>query len=346
MDKNIKISIIIPVYNTSKYLEKCITSISNQSLREIEIICVNDGSMDGSLEILEKIAQEDERIKIINKKNEGPSKARNAALKIAKGKYCLNIDSDDWIEQDYLKDMYEKAEKDNLDILISDIIYDYSNKKKAVVVKDLKISDTDNISGKEYAKRFFTVNAYGYTCNKLIRSQLYIENKIFYNEKIFLLEDVEVLLKLAYFSKKIGKLNKAYYHYIQGENNGSTKIKVSRLYDIMISLNNLIDFYTEKKEFKIVELIKQDKLIHLMNRILSNDYFEVEEYKSFVLKFIKEIKKEKKIIFKVVNKNEKYKIFLIFIIKIIRNIPIKFDFYIIKYIKYILFFRKKIKLLV
>ena len=105
MEENkIKISVMVPIYNTSQYLEKCLKSIISQSLKEIEIICVNDGSTDNSLEILEEFAKEDKRIIIVNKKNGGLTSARNAALKIARGKYCLNIDSDDWIEQEYFKD--------------------------------------------------------------------------------------------------------------------------------------------------------------------------------------------------------------------------------------------------
>ena len=91
-DKDIKISVMIPVYNTSKYLEKCLNSIINQSLKEIEIICVNDGSTDNSLEILREFQEKDNRIIIIDKKNAGVSCARNEALKIVKGEYCLNID--------------------------------------------------------------------------------------------------------------------------------------------------------------------------------------------------------------------------------------------------------------
>ncbi len=127
--EKIKISVIIPIYNAGLYLEKCLRSIMNQSLKEIEIICVNDGSTDNSLEILKGLGKEDKRIKIINQINQGVSKARNEALKIAKGKYCLNIDSDDWVELKYLEDMYKLAEKENLDIVVSDYYEDYLDGK-------------------------------------------------------------------------------------------------------------------------------------------------------------------------------------------------------------------------
>lgn len=109
--ENIKISVIIPVYKTEKFLEKCIRSVMNQTLKELEIICINDGSPDNSLKILKSLEREDKRLKIINQENQGVSKARNTAITIAKGKYCINIDSDDWIEKNYLEEMYNIAEK-------------------------------------------------------------------------------------------------------------------------------------------------------------------------------------------------------------------------------------------
>lgn len=126
----IKISVMVPVYNTSKYLEKCLESIVNQSLKDIEIICVNDGSTDNSFEILKKFSNKDKRIIVINKKNGGLTSARNTALKIAKGEYCLNIDSDDWIEQGYFEVMYNKAKEDDLDIVISDFYKEFTAEKK------------------------------------------------------------------------------------------------------------------------------------------------------------------------------------------------------------------------
>lgn len=312
MKSDIKISVIIPIYNTEKYIKKCLESIIVQNLKEIEIICVNDGSTDNSLEVLKQYQNIDSRILVINKNNGGSSSARNVALNIARGEYCLNIDSDDWIEQDYLKAMYERAKKDDLDIVVSDIIKDYGITNKKIIVKDLEISDNKIITGLEYMKLFFTVNGYGYTCNKLIKRELYEKNNIRYNENIFLIEDVEVLCKLSYFLKKIGKLNKAYYHYIQGDNNGSTKIKVKALNDIFICMNNLIKFYAERGEIEIINLIKKDKNIHLISRIIENNYTEIEEYNKFLEKFIFDIKNEKKLNYSEDRYKKLYSRFLVF----------------------------------
>ncbi len=113
----IKITIIIPVYNNSKYLSKCLTSVINQTLKEIEIICVNDGSTDNSLEILEKYANIDNRIKIITQKNSGAGLARNKGIKNAIGEYIAFLDSDDYyLDTDVLESLYENAKKN--DVLI------------------------------------------------------------------------------------------------------------------------------------------------------------------------------------------------------------------------------------
>lgn len=109
-EPEIKISVIVPVYNVKKYLPKCLDSIIAQSLKEIEIICVNDGSTDGSDKILNEYANKDNRIKIINRKNGGLSAARNTAIPYAKGKYIGFVDSDDYIEPAMYELMYYNAE--------------------------------------------------------------------------------------------------------------------------------------------------------------------------------------------------------------------------------------------
>lgn len=124
----IKISVILPVYNVEKYLSQCLESIINQTLREIEIICVDDGSTDNSLKILEEYAEKDDRIKVIKQANAGAGAARNAGIKVARGCYFSFLDSDDFFELDMLKTAYERAEKDKADIVVFDSDqYDESN---------------------------------------------------------------------------------------------------------------------------------------------------------------------------------------------------------------------------
>lgn len=330
MEENkIKISVMVPIYNTSQYLEKCLKSIISQSLKEIEIICVNDGSTDNSLEILEKFAKEDERIIIVNKKNGGLTSARNAALKIARGKYCLNVDSDDWIEQEYFKDMYEKVEQDNLDILITNIIFDYPSKKS--ILNDLELDENTIIFGKEYMKIFFSDNKNGFTWNKLIKRELYFENKLQYNEKIFLLEDLELIGRIGYFSKRVGKLNKAYYHYMQRESNGSQKVKLKNLMDRIEAYRSLIEFYKKYNEEEIVKEIKKERDIALISEIVGKDFYKLDGYNEVLEKIIKIVKEDKNNIKGKLNCT-KYQILTVKCIKKIKFISPKIQIKVFKFI--------------
>ena len=112
----VKVSVVIPVYNVEGYLEECLDSVINQTLEDIEIICINDGSTDNSLEILEEYAKKDNRIKILNQENQGISATRNNGLKICKGKYICFLDSDDYLELNALMETYDISEKYSLDI--------------------------------------------------------------------------------------------------------------------------------------------------------------------------------------------------------------------------------------
>jgi len=124
-----KVSVIIPVYNTEKYLKECLDSIVNQSLEDIEIICIDDGSTDNSLEILREYAENDSRFKIFSQENNGQGSARNYGLDVAKGEYIYFMDSDDFIELNTLSDCYNEANKNNLDFLMFQLInYDESKK--------------------------------------------------------------------------------------------------------------------------------------------------------------------------------------------------------------------------
>lgn len=116
-----KISIIIPVYNVEKYLSKCLSSVINQTYKNLEIICVNDGSTDSSLKILEEFATNDNRIKILNKENGGLSRARNCGLSNATGDYCYFVDSDDWIELDTIEKLLSKMLSYNVDCVVHNV---------------------------------------------------------------------------------------------------------------------------------------------------------------------------------------------------------------------------------
>ena len=130
MDNNIFVSVIVPVYNVKEYLRQCLDSIINQSLKEMEIILVNDGSTDGSDEICKEYLAIDNRVKLINQKNAGLAAARQAGLDIAKGEYIGFVDSDDWLELSMYQEMYSVAKGNNADIVFCNVYRDESKKEQ------------------------------------------------------------------------------------------------------------------------------------------------------------------------------------------------------------------------
>ena len=188
----LKISVVIPVYNASKYIQKCVDSILVQSLHDIEIICIDDGSTDGTSEILEKIAKKDSRIKIIKQKNSGASSARNNGIRQAKGEYILFVDSDDFIIGNYaFERMYKKIEKEKPDLLFFSYINNFEIEKKAVPVDML-----DKFDGIESVVNIFDLGIYAFSFFampwfKLHKRDFILRNNIKFNTNIVFYEDFD-----------------------------------------------------------------------------------------------------------------------------------------------------------
>lgn len=122
-----KLSVIIPVYNAEKFLEKCVDSVLNQTLADMEIILVNDGSKDGSGQLCDKLAQKDSRIKVVHQENQGACTARNNGLKIAEGEFVGFVDSDDYIKENMFEELLQQAQKDDSDVVMCDAVTVYDN---------------------------------------------------------------------------------------------------------------------------------------------------------------------------------------------------------------------------
>lgn len=311
---NIKISVIIPVYNTEKYLKRCLDSVINQSLKEIEIIIINDCSTDSSLNILEKYLKKDNRIILINKKkNEGLLLARYSGIKISKGEYISHIDSDDWIEKDYLLDMYKNAKKNFSDIVISDFYIDYDN-GKFKYFKDQNNNEKFKLTSIEILKNIF--NGYGRALiwNKLIKREIYLKNNIIY-KKINFGEDGLVFIQLLYYSTKVSKQNKAYYHYIQNFNSiSNSKINMFKINEFYEYLHFIEEFLNIHKINLLLEFNKFK--INRLNFIMFNGEYDLNnsKYKGFLKEYLKLIKDTK--IKNIISK--RFKIYC-FILKIFNN---------------------------
>lgn len=208
MDK--KISIIVPIYNTEKYLDKCISSIINQTYRNLEIILVNDGSKDGSLEVCKKYEKIDKRIKVLNIKNMGVSNARNRGIDISTGEFIMFCDSDDWVEPRWCEVLINSFDENIMSICAIKYNYEYENKKIDNILdynKDIIILDK---------KRFFLLYDYAFNspCNKIFSTKTIKDNNIRFNQNISLGEDV--LFNLEYIdlsNSNLKYINTCLYNY-------------------------------------------------------------------------------------------------------------------------------------
>ena len=174
-----KLSVIIPIYNVEKYIPQCLDSILNQSFKDFEIICVNDGSSDNSLSVLQSYKAKDERIIIIDKKNEGSGIARNAGLSIAKGDYIYFVDGDDWVEENVFDKIIAKADELNTDILIFGGLsyYEGKGKKGGYSADKLPKKYLNKVfSAKDIKKDIFKFPSTAWT--KLYKRDFLIENNI------------------------------------------------------------------------------------------------------------------------------------------------------------------------
>lgn len=217
-----KVSIIVPVYNTSKYLNSCIKSLLHQTLEDIEIILINDGSTDSSESIIKKY--KDKRIKYISKKNEGIGKTRNLGIDTATGEYLSFIDSDDYVEPNFCEKMYEKAIKDKCDIVICDYYEDHN-----YGLKEIRFPTFKDASLKENPDILTLVNLG--PCNKIYKRSLFKDKENRFVESLKY-EDAPLVVKLLLKAKKIGKVDECLAHYVIHENSETTT-RDERIFDIL-----------------------------------------------------------------------------------------------------------------
>lgn len=213
------ITIIVPIYNVEAYLPKCIESILNQTYSNIEIILVNDGSPDNSGEICKRYANEDKRIKIVNKPNGGLSDARNAGLNVASGEYVIFVDSDDYIEKNLVNDTYTKLREHSADLCC----FNYSSVdecgnylNKDILELDDKIYNIDSANINDYLITKFLTYKHGIEAwDRIYKMKIIKDNNLrfSYNHEIFA-EDLMFNLLYLTHTNKIVTISKSYYNYL------------------------------------------------------------------------------------------------------------------------------------
>ena len=230
-----KVSVIVPVYNVELYLEKCLDSLVNQTLKEIEIIVVNDGSPDNSQEIIDKYAKEYKNIKAYKKKNGGLSDARNYGIKKASGEYIAFIDSDDYVRLDMYEKMYNKAKSGNFDMVVCDLDYVYENSNKVVRISSNIKHDTTDI-------KKVLIDNYPAAWNRIIKRKIF-DNGLEFKKGVWF-EDVEFIYRMLPYIKSIGVIHEPFNKYFQRTGSISKSVDV-RIYNYIDNWNGIISFYMD-----------------------------------------------------------------------------------------------------
>ena len=208
----------MPVYNAEKYLAKSIESMLGQTLKEIELILVNDGSKDNSLKICEEYKSKDSRVTVIDKKNEGACIARNTGIEKARGKYIQLVDADDYIENNMLEEQYNLAEQTNAEVVMCGMKFDVHQKNGQVVTSESHYKDKVLKSQEEIKPIFmdlFDNLLFNYTHNKLYDAQFLKSNNLKFIEWLPIDQDTNFNIDVFRKLNKLTISTKSYYHYVK-----------------------------------------------------------------------------------------------------------------------------------
>lgn len=243
----VKVSVIIPVYNAEKFLRRCLDSILNQTLKDIEIICVNDASPDNSLSILKEYENKYPAIiKVINlTENMRQGGARNKGLKIASGEYIGFVDSDDYIENTMYEKLYLKAKADDIDVVSCGIYY--VDKDYNIINKE--IPKYSNIKGKlKVEDKKTLLYSLGHIWNKIFKREVLVNNNIFFPEKLFY-EDYYFSALTAPFLSSFDIIDEPLYYYYQNQNSTTKVTDTNRQMDKLKVIEKLYEKFIEIKKF-------------------------------------------------------------------------------------------------
>lgn len=316
-----KVSIIVPVYNVEKYIDKCLNSLVNQTLKDIEIIVVNDGSPDNSQTIIDKYVKKYPRkVKSYIKENGGQGSARNFGLQKAEGEYIGYVDSDDYVELDMYEKLYNKAKKENLDIVICG--------SHNVTEEGLKTIELDRQIFKDKKKNaFFGRMA---VWNKIYKKDLLLNNNSTFRSKLWY-EDLDFTLKILSKAKKVGYVNKPFYNYLIREGSTMNNSNVNRNLEILLAFDevikdNSLEDYHSIIEFLVVDHIyisaivrvvnataDKNKKREVINKLINYVKTNFPDYKKN--EYLHTLSRNRKLVYKLINQKAYWLIKLIFKIK-------------------------------
>ena len=251
-EQPIKLSVIIPVYNAEKYIDKCLNSIINQSLKDIEIICIDDCSTDNSLDVLYKFAAHDERIKIITlNENHGQGFVRNIGIKQAKGEYLSFIDADDWIELDTFESTYSHAKNNNLDVVIFKLINYNSDSEEFYETDYYNINFLENqkeiFNYKDLLNKFFSIPLG--PVNKIYKTAILKENDIYFPQEYSMFEDNPFFYDVFLAANKISFIPHHFY-YRRVHNDSLMQNRNECMFDIVPVLDDVMSIFLKYNIFE------------------------------------------------------------------------------------------------
>lgn len=285
-DEMKKVSVIIAAYNIENYIEKCLHSIIQQSLKDIEIIVVNDGSIDNTLKKIERLAKKDARINVIDKKNEGLIEARKTGLKQAKGEYILFVDGDDWLELDALEKLYTNALECHSDIVVYNCFKSRDEDKEVY-----NIFEENIVNSGDLLKEVLLVNILPSIWSKFIKHEFIKENNIVFPSKISYAEDLATIVTMFMYNPRVSFEKKALYNYYQRPES-ITKTMNNKIFEIDLAFNhieeqlrekNFYQKYKEEFEFLVYQQIIQN---HLLRQYYKSDTLGEKLYKLYFSKNI------------------------------------------------------------
>ncbi len=276
-----KVSVIVPVYKAESYLHKCLDSILQQSFRDFELILVDDGSPDASGMICDEYAKIDQRVSVVHKANGGVSSARQTGLNMAKGDYVIFVDSDDWVEPDYLSELYNKALHESADMVVCDF-YEIERGEKNRVDCSFEFVSSD-----ELVKSLFC----GFHCfcmNKMVRRSAFTDNSIEFPLDISIGEDMYVMVSLFKAGIIPVYLNRALYNYTidVNANSLSRNFSLNHYRDTL----RMLDLFRKLMKGHIHYNVCEDYIIHrLISRCFYGQLFSSKEFKNEMSKYKKNI---------------------------------------------------------
>lgn len=260
MKLNPKVSVIIPAYNVGEYIEKCVKSVKNQTYRNLEIIVVNDGSKDNTQSIISQLAEEDKRIKVIDKKNEGVSAARNDAMRSSTGEYIVFVDGDDYLADDFVEYMLSASLMNGSDFVFSLNCFLYEGETQVSTIEEKRLTP-------EEATGLLLSPKVSVGCwNKLFKKSVLDEYHLQFLEDLFYGEGLYFITAFAQRANKTVSTNKKVYYYRRNnDTSATTKFNINAIRNGLLSLERIERDMIVKSDYVDKMLFNHKASYHLMS---------------------------------------------------------------------------------